>query len=90
MGYEENGKPEMLLYRKTGAPVMSLSDGSAVLERLDQIKRLQAYIERWLIVDDGSFIGAFHNFCDPEQFEVMAEVHLRKMVEKLLLVQETI
>jgi CheY-like chemotaxis protein len=89
LGYEENGKPEMLLYRKTGAPVMSLSDGSAVLERLDQIKRLQAYIERWLIADDGSFIGAFHNFNDSEQFEVMAEVHLRKMVEKLLLVQKT-
>jgi hypothetical protein len=56
-----------------------------VLERLDQIKRLQTYIERWLIAEDGSFIGAFHNFDEPEQFEVMAEIHLRKMVEKLLL-----
>jgi len=84
-GYKENGKPGMLLYRKTGAPVMSLSDSSEVLERLDQIKRLQTYIERWLIAEDGSFIGAFHNFDEPEQFEVMAEIHLRKMVEKLLL-----
>jgi len=86
-GYKENGKPEMLLYRKTGAPVMSLSDGPAVLERLDQIKRLHAYIERWLIAEDGSFIGAFHNFDESEQFEVMTEIHLRKMVEKLLLAQ---
>ena len=87
-GYKENGKPEMLLYRKTGAPVISLSDSSAVLERLDQINRLKDYIERWLIADDGSFIGAFHNFDDREQFEVMAEMHLRKMIEKLLLGQQ--
>ena len=88
LGYKENGKPEMLLYRKTGAPVISLSDSSAVLERLDQINRLKDYIERWLIADDGSFIGAFHNFDDREQFEVMAEMHLRKMIEKLLLGQQ--
>ena len=84
LGYQESGKPEMLLYRKNGAPTMSLSDSSAVLERLDQIERLRTYIERWLIAEDGSYIGAFHNFDDPEQFEVMAEIHLRKMVEKLL------
>lgn len=83
-GYQENGKPEMLLYRKSGAPVMSLSDNSAVLERLEQIERLSTYIDRWLIAEDGSYIGAFHNFDDPEQFEAMAEIHLRKMVEKLL------
>ncbi|MEH6834600.1 response regulator [Falsihalocynthiibacter arcticus] len=87
LGYQESGKPEMLLYRKNGAPTMSLSDSSAVLERLDQIERLRTYIEKWLIAEDGSYIGAFHNFDDPEQFEVMAEIHLRKMVEKLLLVQ---
>ncbi len=84
LGYQETGKPEMLLYRKTGAPTMSLADNPAVLERLEQIDRLRSYIERWLIAEDGSFIGAFHNFDDPEQFEVMAEIHLRKMVEKIL------
>ena len=85
LGYQESGKPEILLYRKNGAPTMSLSDSSAILERLDQIERLRTYIERWLIAEDGSYIGAFHNFDDPEQLEVMAEIHLRKMVEKLLL-----
>ena len=65
--------------------MMSLSDSSEVLECLDQIKRLQAYIEHCLIAEDGSYLIAFHNFDEPEQFEVMAEMHLRIMVEKLLL-----
>ena len=86
-GYRDTGRPEMLLYRKTGAPTMSLSDQAEVLERLDQIQKLQTYIENWLIADDGSYIGAFHNFSDVEQFQTMAELHLRKMVEKLLSAQ---
>ena len=83
-GYKENGSPEMLLYRKSGAPTISLSDRSNVEDHLDQIELLKAYIERWLIAEDGSYIGAFHMFSDLEEFETMAEMHLRKLVERLL------
>ncbi|SHI38355.1 His Kinase A (phospho-acceptor) domain-containing protein [Shimia gijangensis] len=83
-GFRQNGKPEMLLYRKSGAPSLSLADEAAVLDRLDQIKKLQSYVDRWLIGEDGSYIGAFHMFAEIDEFEAMTEMHLRKVVDKLI------
>ena len=83
-GYRENGHPEMLLYRKNGSPVISLEDKHIVLERLNQIERLQSYVDRFLIGEDGSYVAAFHNFADGQSFETMLETHLRKMVERIL------
>ena len=83
-GFNETGSPEMLLYRKSGAPVLSLEDEANVLDRLDQIKKLQAYVDQWLIGEDGSYIGAFHMFAEVAEFETMTEMHLRKLVERLL------
>ena len=87
-GFKKVGRPEILLYRKTGAPTISLGDKNEVLERMDQMERLERYIDSWLIGDDGSYIGAFHTFNDDEQFETMAETHLRKLVEKWIAEQE--
>ena len=78
--YRENGRPELLLYRKLGAPSVSLSNREQVLERLDQMDRLDRYINKWFIGEDGSYVGAFHNFEREEQFESMIETHLRKLV----------
>ena len=83
-GYRENGHPEMLLYRKTGAPTISLSDKHVVMDRLNQMDRLQSYVDRFLIGDDGSYVAAFHNFDDGDGFEKMIEMHLRKLIERLL------
>lgn len=83
-GYLNSGFPEMLLYRKSGAPTVSLHDKAMVLERIEQIDRLKAYVERHLMGDDGSYAGAFHMFDSPEQFETMIEMHVRKLVERLL------
>lgn len=84
-GFHENGNPEMLLYFKTGAPQVSLEDRAVVMDRLDQMDRLQSYIERFLIGEDGSYVAAFHNFADGPQFELMIEMHLRKLVERILM-----
>ena len=83
-GFNTSGSPEMLLYRKSGAPTISLQNEEIVLDRLDQIKKLQNYVDKWLIGDDGSYIGAFHMFAELAEFETMAEMHLRKLVERLL------
>jgi CheY-like chemotaxis protein len=83
-GYNEDGHPEMLLYRKSGAPQISLADKANVLERIDQIDKLKAYVDAHLMGEDGSYSGAFHMFDTPEQFETMVEMHVRKLVERLL------
>ena len=87
-GHRENNRPEMLLYRKSGAPLLSLAQKSEVLERLDQMDRLQNYIDRFLIGDDGSYVAAFHMFDDGPAFETMLETHLRKLVERTLVSPE--
>jgi CheY-like chemotaxis protein len=84
-GFRATGEPEMMLYRKEGAPTISLENKEMVMDRLDQIDKLQAYIERWLIGEDGSYIGAFHMFGAEEQFDTMIEMHLRKLIEKKLM-----
>ena len=83
-GYRENGHPEMLLYRKSGAPLVSLADKHIVLDRIHQMERLQSYVDRFLIGDDGSYVAAFHNFDDGDDFERMIEMHLRKLIERIL------
>jgi CheY-like chemotaxis protein len=83
-GFKRQGSPDMLLYRKQGAPTLSLEDRDVVLDRLDQIDRLARYLDRWLIGDDGSYVGAFHMFESEEQLETMLEMHLRKLVEARL------
>ncbi len=83
-GFKQQGSPEMLLYRKQGAPTLSLEDRNIVLDRLDQIDKLSRYLDRWLIGEDGSYIGAFHMFETEEQLDTMLEMHLRKLVEARL------
>ena len=83
-GYQDQGKPEMLLYRKLGAPTMSLDQRDQVMERLKQMQLLDEYINKWFIGEDGSYVGAFHNFETEKDFGDILETHLRKLVEKKL------
>lgn len=83
-GFKRSGLPNMLLYRKQGAPTLSLEDRDLVIDRLDQLDKLNRYLDRWLIGDDGSYIGAFHMFETEDQLDTMLELHLRKLVEAQL------
>jgi len=83
-GFSHAGRPEMLLYRKSGAPMISLQDKAVVLDRIDQIDRLQAYVDKRLMGEDGSYVAAFHMFDDADAFEIMIETHIRKLVVRLL------
>ena len=83
-----DGSPQMLMYRKTSEPTVGLADRGEVLERLDQLERLDSYIDQWFKAEDGSFIGAFHQFADAEQLESMLLLHLRKLIDRWLVDQE--
>ena len=82
--YKEKGTPEMLLYRKLGAPSISLDQRDQVMERLNQMELLEQYINKWFIGEDGSYVGAFHNFETEADFGNILETHLRKLVQKKL------
>ena len=82
--YQKKGTPEMLLYRKLGAPTISLDQKDQVMERLKQMELLDQYINKWFIGEDGSYVGAFHNFETEEDFGNILETHLRKLVQKKL------
>jgi len=82
--FRESGSPQMLMYRKTGAPSVSLDDREHVLDRLDQIDRLDAYVDHWFRGEDGSFIGAFHQFAEPEELESLVSLHLGKLIDRWL------
>jgi CRP-like cAMP-binding protein len=83
-GCQKKGTPEMLLYRKLGAPTMSLDQRDQVMERLKQMELLDQYINKWFVGEDGSYIGAFHNFETEEDFGNILETHLRKLVQTKL------
>ena len=83
-GHDKKGKPDILLYRKLGAPSISLDDQEEVKERMEQINLLDAYIKKHLMAEDGSYIAAFHTFETEEQFESILKTHLRKLVLKQL------
>lgn len=82
--FRSAGSPQMLMYRKRGAPTVSLDDRDEVIERLEQMDRLDRYINSWFRGEDGSYIGAFHEFDESDQLEAMALVHLRKLVDRWL------
>jgi hypothetical protein len=81
-GHGASGHPEVLAYRKEGAPTMSLESREAVIEQLDQMKRLAEYLEHQFMEPDGSYRSAFHTFGSAEQFETAVTGHLRKLVER--------
>ncbi len=87
-GYRKIGSPEILLYRKLGAPTISLDQRDQVMERLKQMELLDAYIKKWFIGEDGSYIGAFHNFETENDFRDILKTHLRKIVTKKLEIAE--
>ena len=83
-GHQTIGKPEMLLYLKSGFPDISLADRDAVMGRLDQIELLNDYRQRMLMGTDGTYAAAFHMFDNMDHFETMLDTHLRKLVMSIL------
>jgi CheY-like chemotaxis protein len=80
-GFQKKGRPEILVYRKTAEPVVGLNDRDLIMDRLQQKERLEEFVRKWFMTEDGeSYIGAFHAFGTEENFELMISTHLRKLV----------
>ena len=84
-GFHRTGEPALLVYRKTAEPNVSLRDEQALLQRLDQKRRLDGFLNRWFHDEtDGTLKAAFHPFETSAQFEELLEAHLRKLLARRL------
>jgi tetratricopeptide (TPR) repeat protein len=84
-GFRKNGKPDLLVYRKTAPPSVRLDDEKALLERLEQKKKLDNFVDKWFHdKSEGTLVAAFHGFHSPGDFENLIENHLRKLVQRAL------
>ena len=83
--FRETGKPHLLVYRKTATPSVSLDDEAALMDRIDQKKKLDGFITRWFHdTEDGSLTAAFHPFESPSEFEQLLEHHMHRLIDRLL------
>jgi len=81
--YRRRGAPDLLVYRKTSEPMVSLRDEETLLAHLRQKKALDRFVERWFHEpESGAILFAFHPFATSAQFEELLEVHLRTLVER--------
>ena len=77
-GFRATGHPDMLVYRKTLKPHTALDE--SVVNRYEQKKALDAFVERFFKTPDGAYKGAYHSFEAPADFEDLLEKHLRKLL----------
>jgi tetratricopeptide (TPR) repeat protein len=84
-GFRKNGKPDLLVYRRTAPPSVRLDDERDLMERLGQKKKLEEFIDKWFHDrTEGTLVAAFHPFESPSDFEILLENHLRRLIERQL------
>ncbi len=83
-GHKQRGAPDLLVYRKTAEPVVSLKDTRAASQALSQKVMLDEFVERFFHGEDGTLIAAFHPFQNAADFETRLEDHLRKLIQAKL------
>lgn len=82
-GFRKNGKPDLLVYRKTAPPSVRLDDEKELLERLEQKKKLDVFVDNWFHDKaEGTLTAAFHQFESPSDFETLLENHLHRLIDR--------
>lgn len=82
-GFRKNGKPDLLVYRKTAPPSVRLDDEKELLERLAQKKKLDEFVDKWFHDKaEGTLKAAFHSFEAPSDFEEVLETHLHRLIDR--------
>jgi hypothetical protein len=82
--FRERGAPDLMVYRKTAEPHASISNEAALLQRLEQKRALDTFVDRWFGNPTDSFRVAFHAFDSPDKFETLLETHLRRLIQERL------
>ena len=81
-GFEANGRPKLLVYRKQTAPTVRLDDLDGARAALEQKARLDEFCERWFRHPEGGLARAFHPFREIDEFEHIVESHLVRILDQ--------
>jgi tetratricopeptide (TPR) repeat protein len=81
--YAARGKPNLLIYRKTPGPQISLGSKNFE-ERSEQYRRLDEYCRRTFYDEQGVPTVAHHVFAAGQEFERILATHLRRWVDQVL------
>ena len=81
-GYKSSGKPAVWVYRREGAPNISLNDPEkdAKFSQWDKLEKFFAAF----INTEGSLAGGINYYAAPDDFRQQFEHHLRDRLDKLL------
>ena len=80
-GFRRNGRPHIVVYRKSAKPDWS-GDPDIAAAQLRQKQSLDQFISKWFTnAADGSLKAAFHSFGSPADFEELLEAHLGRLLE---------
>jgi WD40 repeat protein len=79
-GRKQRGSPDLLVYRKTAEPLVSLKDTGAAAQALQQKVLLDQFVLQFFHGEDGTLIAAFQPFDNAADFETRLEEHLRKLI----------
>ena len=82
--FQRNGRPDILVYRKTAPPLIEVSDRTEREPRTGQWDQLADYLQDWFINADGSVSAGFTQFEHIDQFEALLEEHMRRLIRELL------
>ncbi|MCB2207154.1 MAG: tetratricopeptide repeat protein [Bacteroidetes bacterium] len=83
--FKKHGTPDLLIYRKTADPQVSLKDKDVLLDKIKQKEALDSFFDRWFHdTTEGTLIAAFHPFDNSADFEEIFEAHLSKLIKMRL------
>lgn len=84
--FEENGRPDILVYRKSNSITEEITDKQSVLLAIEQKEKLDQFFDEHFHNDDNAktFKRAYFNFEVMDEFETLLETHLLNWVETKL------
>ncbi|HBO43516.1 MAG TPA: hypothetical protein DD670_06215, partial [Planctomycetaceae bacterium] len=83
-GRRQRGIPDLLVYRKTAEPLVSLKDTQVARQALQQKELLDDFVKRFFYGEDGTLTASFQPFENAADFETRLEEHLRKLIKERL------
>ena len=83
--FHKFGRPDLLIYRKTAEPVVTLNDRKTILKKLSEKEALDNFFDKWFHDKaEGTLVAAFHPFDTSADFEEILESHLCKLIKRRL------